>query len=125
MGVCGESESRESANATVNIPEEVQVDPGWRIQVELVRNGRIGKVHTVHVHLPDDDGHLAEMKNYQGVPPEQPVHHARYARGIAVVEASSSPGVAVLERENQLHVAFGVHGVTVFQGLIAQRGHRS
>ena len=48
-------------------------NPNVRFGCELVRNGRVGKVHTVHVHLPDDDGHLAEMKNYNGVPPEQPV----------------------------------------------------
>ena len=48
-------------------------NPKVRRACELVRNGRIGKVHTVRINLPDDDGHLAKAKATQGVPPEQKV----------------------------------------------------
>ena len=33
-----------------------------RYACELVRNGRIGKLHTVHINLPCDDKHHAEAR---------------------------------------------------------------
>lgn len=40
---------------------------------ELVRNGRIGKVHTVRINLPTDDGHHREIKSWLDPQPEMPV----------------------------------------------------
>lgn len=40
---------------------------------ELVRNGRIGKVHTVKINLPDDDKHHKQARQLTSVPPEMPV----------------------------------------------------
>lgn len=40
---------------------------------ELVRNGRIGKVHTVRINLPCNDGHHQRVKQTTTMPPTQPV----------------------------------------------------
>lgn len=40
---------------------------------ELVLNGRIGKLHTIHINLPCDDGHHQQARQLTEVPPEQPV----------------------------------------------------
>lgn len=44
-----------------------------RFACELVRNGRIGKLHTVRVNLPCDEGHHQKARAFMTVPPEQPV----------------------------------------------------
>lgn len=44
-----------------------------RFAAELVRNGRIGKLHTIRINLPDDDGHHQKAKALKTVPPPQPV----------------------------------------------------
>jgi predicted dehydrogenase len=44
-----------------------------RYACELVRNGRIGKVHTVEINLPCDDGHHKRVRSIKGVPPEMPI----------------------------------------------------
>jgi predicted dehydrogenase len=44
-----------------------------RYAAELVRSGGIGKLHTITVNLPDDDGHLAKLRAYQGIPKGVPV----------------------------------------------------
>ncbi len=44
-----------------------------RYACELVRNGRIGKLHTVRVNLPCDEGHHQKARALLAVPPEQPV----------------------------------------------------
>lgn len=48
-------------------------NPKVRFACELVRNGRIGKVHTVRINLPDDDGHLGQAKATKGIPAEEPI----------------------------------------------------
>jgi len=44
-----------------------------RYACELVRNGRIGKLHTIRINLPTDDGHHNEAKKLTGLPPEEKV----------------------------------------------------
>jgi predicted dehydrogenase len=44
-----------------------------RYACELVRNGRIGKLHTIRINLPTDDGHHNEAKALKGLPPEEKV----------------------------------------------------
>lgn len=44
-----------------------------RFAAELVRNGRIGKLHTIRINLPDDDGHHQNAKNLKTIPPPQPI----------------------------------------------------
>ena len=40
---------------------------------QLVRDGRIGRVHTVHIHLPDDQAQHKKAKAYKGVPDAAPI----------------------------------------------------
>lgn len=44
-----------------------------RFACELVRNGRIGKLHTLRINLPCDDRHHQEVRAVKDVPPEMPV----------------------------------------------------
>jgi predicted dehydrogenase len=44
-----------------------------RFACELVRNGRIGKLHTIRINLPCDDGHHQRIKAMTSVPPPMPV----------------------------------------------------
>lgn len=48
-------------------------NPNCRQACELVRAGAIGKLHTIHIHLPDEDGHLLEAKQTTSQKPELPV----------------------------------------------------
>jgi predicted dehydrogenase len=69
-------ESRAVVNAVKQTNRILQVgsmersNPKIRHACELVRNGRIGKVHTVRINLPDDDGYLAQARATRAVPPE-------------------------------------------------------
>ena len=47
--------------------------PNARHVCQLVRDGRIGKVHTVRINLPDQDRQHKLAQAYKGVPPEAPV----------------------------------------------------
>jgi predicted dehydrogenase len=47
--------------------------PSVRFACELVRNGLIGKVHTVRIHLPCSDGHHQKARSLTSIPPEEPV----------------------------------------------------
>jgi predicted dehydrogenase len=44
-----------------------------RFACELVRNGRIGKLHTVRINLPCSDDHHREARQLNEIPPEMPV----------------------------------------------------
>jgi len=44
-----------------------------RRAAELVRNGRIGKLHTLRVNLPTDGGHHKKVKETTTMPPEEKV----------------------------------------------------
>ena len=44
-----------------------------RYACELVRNGRIGKLHTIRINLPCDDGHHKEVLQMTGMPPTMEV----------------------------------------------------
>jgi predicted dehydrogenase len=44
-----------------------------RYAAELVRNGRIGKLHTLRINLPCDDNHHKQVREITGMPPEMPV----------------------------------------------------
>jgi predicted dehydrogenase len=44
-----------------------------RFACELVRNGRIGKLHTIRINLPTDDPHHKDAKSFKTVPPPQPI----------------------------------------------------
>jgi predicted dehydrogenase len=44
-----------------------------RFACELVRNGRIGKLHTIRINLPTDDGHHNDAKSFKTVPAAQPI----------------------------------------------------
>jgi predicted dehydrogenase len=44
-----------------------------RFACELVRNGRIGKLHTIRINLPTSDGHHQTAKALKEVPPAQPI----------------------------------------------------
>ena len=44
-----------------------------RLACEQVRNGKIGKVHTVHIHLPTTDGHHVKVMQQTDAAPEMPV----------------------------------------------------
>ncbi|MBX6311623.1 MAG: Gfo/Idh/MocA family oxidoreductase [Isosphaeraceae bacterium] len=46
--------------------------PSIRFACELVRSGRIGRVHTVRINLPDDDKHHRQAKDLDHLPPEVP-----------------------------------------------------
>ncbi|MEX0937269.1 MAG: Gfo/Idh/MocA family oxidoreductase [Pirellulales bacterium] len=44
-----------------------------RFACELVRNGRLGKLHTIRINLPCSDSHHEQVRQITGVPPEMPV----------------------------------------------------
>jgi predicted dehydrogenase len=44
-----------------------------RFACELVRNGRIGELREIHVHLPNNDSHHQRLRNNTGVKPPMPV----------------------------------------------------
>jgi len=44
-----------------------------RYACELVRSGRLGKIHTVRINLPVDDAHHKQVLAFEGVPAEMPV----------------------------------------------------
>jgi predicted dehydrogenase len=44
-----------------------------RAACDLVRAGRIGKLHTIRINLPCDDGHHQEARRMLEMPPESPV----------------------------------------------------
>jgi predicted dehydrogenase len=44
-----------------------------RFACELVRNGRIGKLHTIRINLPCADRHHLQAREVTAVPPEMPV----------------------------------------------------
>jgi predicted dehydrogenase len=44
-----------------------------RYACELVRNGRIGKLHTVRIQMPSNDDHHQEVKAVKGMPPTREV----------------------------------------------------
>ena len=44
-----------------------------RYASELVRSGGIGKLHTIHINLPDTDGHHQAAKAFKEIPPEEQV----------------------------------------------------
>ena len=44
-----------------------------RYACELVRNGRIGKLHTVRIQMPSNDDHHQQVKAVKGMPPTQKV----------------------------------------------------
>ncbi len=44
-----------------------------RFAAELVRNGRIGKLHTIRINLPDDDPHHQKAKALKTIPPPQAI----------------------------------------------------
>jgi predicted dehydrogenase len=44
-----------------------------RFACELVRNGRIGQLHTIQINLPCDDEHHLHARQLTEMPPEQPV----------------------------------------------------
>lgn len=44
-----------------------------RFGCELVRNGRIGKLHTIHINLPCDQGHHKKVMETTEMPPTAPV----------------------------------------------------
>jgi hypothetical protein len=47
--------------------------PSVRFACELVRNGLIGKVHTVRIRLPCSDGHHQKARSLASIPPEEPL----------------------------------------------------
>jgi len=44
-----------------------------RFACELVRNGRIGKLHTMHINMPADQNHHQKVRDMDEKPPAQPV----------------------------------------------------
>jgi predicted dehydrogenase len=44
-----------------------------RFAAELVRNGRIGKLHSIRINLPCDDGHHNQARAVKNIPPTQPI----------------------------------------------------
>jgi predicted dehydrogenase len=46
---------------------------GRRMACELVRNGRIGKLHTIRINLPNTDPHHLQVKQWIEPQPEMPV----------------------------------------------------
>ncbi|HSW44778.1 MAG TPA: Gfo/Idh/MocA family oxidoreductase [Phycisphaerae bacterium] len=48
-------------------------NPKIRFACELVRNGRLGKIHTVRINLPMSDGHHKQVVTWTESQPEMPV----------------------------------------------------
>ena len=48
-------------------------NPGARIAKQLIQEGRLGKVHKVHIQLPIKNEHLLKVKAFRGTPPTMPV----------------------------------------------------
>jgi predicted dehydrogenase len=48
-------------------------NPSCRYACELVRSGAIGKLHTIEINLPDEDGHLNDAKQTKDSASAQPV----------------------------------------------------
>jgi predicted dehydrogenase len=44
-----------------------------RFACELVRNGYVGKLHTIEINLPDNDGHHNQAKELTSTPPEEKI----------------------------------------------------
>lgn len=64
--------SRETGRI-VQTGSQERSNPDGRFACELVRNGRIGKLHTVRVNLPCTDGHHQEAMSLKSVPPAEPI----------------------------------------------------
>ncbi|MCS7166907.1 MAG: Gfo/Idh/MocA family oxidoreductase [Gemmatales bacterium] len=47
--------------------------PSIRFACELVRNGLLGEVHTVRIHLPCSDNHHKKARAFKTIPAEEPV----------------------------------------------------
>ena len=60
-------------NRVLQTGSQERSGPNARYAAELVRNGRIGKVHTVTITLPDDQAQHKKAKAYEGVPKGLPV----------------------------------------------------
>jgi predicted dehydrogenase len=48
-------------------------NPSCRYACELVHSGAIGKLHTIHINLPDEDGHLNDAKQTKDSAADSPI----------------------------------------------------
>jgi predicted dehydrogenase len=61
-------EAMEKNNRILQTGSQERSGANARYAAELVRSGGIGKLHTITVNLPDDDAHLAKLREYKGIP---------------------------------------------------------
>lgn len=57
----------------VQVGSHERSNPRTRFACELVRNGRIGKLHTIRINLPCSDPHHKRARALKTVPPPEPV----------------------------------------------------
>jgi predicted dehydrogenase len=57
----------------LQVGSQERSNPKCRYAAELVLNGRIGKLHTIRVHLPTNEQHHKVVQGMKNVPPAEPV----------------------------------------------------
>ena len=60
----------EKNNVVLQTGSHERSSHGARIARELIRDGLLGKIHTVRVRLPNSDNHLQEVANFTEAPPD-------------------------------------------------------
>ncbi len=63
----------EKNNRILQCGSHERSNPSVRQACELVRNGRLGKIHTMRIHLPCDEDHHRRAMALTDVPPPMPV----------------------------------------------------
>jgi predicted dehydrogenase len=59
-----------AAGVTLQTGSHERSNPGARIAQELIAAGKLGKIHTVRIQLPNADEHLQEVANFTSPPPD-------------------------------------------------------
>lgn len=59
-----------AAGVTLQTGSQERSNPGARIAQELITAGKLGKIHTVRIQLPNADEHLQQVVNFTSPPPD-------------------------------------------------------
>ncbi len=60
----------QAAGVVLQTGSQERSNPGARTAQELIAAGKLGKIHTVRIQLPNSDPHLQEVANFTSPPPD-------------------------------------------------------